>query len=344
MDTTEKNARLFFADAEERQKIYRRKQRHEPFPWTADSVMQRVYLCNVFREQDRTTTWFRENVRDKFSQDAAKSFASIVLFRWFNRIETGEFLFKRPVFSSWLDLLLRGESGRDAGEWLSDTIEENLYPPYFTGAYMIKADNDIKKHLSVSTAASNVVKGYFERARAEQNPVFFDTLEKWTDWLTGFHGLGGFMAYEIVTDLRWTIVAEGSKDIMTWANIGPGCARGLSRLYYDDHTHAHDFMSDKYRALDVMRWLLGLSKSEEYWPQDEVKWEMRDVEHWLCEFDKIQRCRKGEGRIKRWYRGPVKRQMDGETGNGTEGSGDRDPVLRDRGSDSVRPENPGRGI
>jgi hypothetical protein len=340
MDTPEKNARLFFADAEERQKIYRRKERHEPFPWTNDPVMQRVYLCNCFREQDKTTTWFRENVRDKFSQDAAKAFASIVLFRWFNRIETGEFLFRKPVFSTWLDMLLRGESGIDAGEWLSAMIEDNLEPPYFTGAYMIKADNAIKKHLSVSMAASNVVKGYIERAKAERNPILFDTLEKWTDWLTGFHGLGGFMAYEIVTDLRWTSVAWGAKDVMTWANIGPGCARGLSRLYYDDHTHAHDFMSDKYRALDVMRWLLELSNSPEYWPSDEVTWDMRDIEHWLCEFDKIQRCRKGEGRIKRWYRGPLKRQMDVEMGHGAESTGSSDTTLRDRGLDGLRPENP----
>jgi len=44
--------------------------------------------------------------------------------------------------------------------------------------------------------------------------------------------------------------------------------------------------------------LLQYSKSEELWPRDcgWPEWEMRDVEHTLCEFDKYERVRLGEGR------------------------------------------------
>jgi hypothetical protein len=48
-------------------------------------------------------------------------------------------------------------------------------------------------------------------------------------------GLGPFLAYEIVTDLRFTALLENAPDIMTWANPGPGAKRGITRLL-DEHT------------------------------------------------------------------------------------------------------------
>ena len=43
---------------------------------------------------------------------------------------------------------------------------------------------------------------------------------------------GGFHSYEIVTDLRHTYLLENASDINLWANIGPGCRRGLARIIY----------------------------------------------------------------------------------------------------------------
>jgi hypothetical protein len=74
-----------------------------------------------------------------------------------------------------------------------------------------------------------------------------------------------------------------------------------------------------------MRKLLSLSRETEFWPQPEgdalrvrgydlfthdrrspyaqwPRWEMREVEHSLCEFDKYSRVRSGEGRPRGVYR------------------------------------------
>lgn len=295
------NAKLFFDSAITRQSMYHKKEGHALWPWSDDTVMNLIYLCNVFREQDKTTVWFRENIRDKFKDDPERSLAYTVLFRWFNKIETGEVLWGEGHFApSWLQMIAAGVDPLKCGEYLSNVIEERCTRPYFTGAYMIKLENGVDKHLSVAHAASKVTKAFL--TSASQGWFAPTTLQGWCQWLMKFDGLGGFMSYEVATDLRHTILARNSTDIMSWANIGPGCARGLSRIYYGNIDSANNFHKDPAQALETMKWLLELSKDADFWPQTEPKWEMREVEHWLCEFDKIQRARTGEGgRIKRKY-------------------------------------------
>lgn len=300
------NIEQFFSDARTRQRIYHKKMTGEPKPWTEDHAMQSIYLTNVFREQDKTTKWFRENVRNPYSNDPVKVFAATVLFRWFNRIETGEAFFlynntDETLFDIWYHNLTRNHSPEILGSWLAERLEQEAERPYFTGAYMIKLENGVDKHLSVAQAAGKVTQAYM--ARKELHLEDYTTLEGWTNWLRTFNGLGGFMAYEIVSDLRWTCLGENCTDINTWANIGPGCARGLSRLYNDNHHGSAAFMQNPHRSLEIMGWILEQSRKPEYWPASEPKWEMREVEHWSCEWDKIQRARSGIGRIKRKYQG-----------------------------------------
>jgi hypothetical protein len=108
--------------------------------------------------------------------------------------------------------------------------------------------------------------------------------------------MGPFMAYEVVTDLRHTAILENAPDIHTWANAGPGARRGLNRVFGKD-----------YGRDDVvgMRELLKLSRY--MWPSQiegvmQPRWEMREVEHSLCEFDKYERARLGQGRPKQVLR------------------------------------------
>ena len=125
----------FFRYAIERHRIYMRRQACVPKPWTDDPVLQTSRFTNVYRELDRTTVWFRENVRDRLRMEVEVLLATVV-FRWFNRTTTGEALFlQRDVegesaFALFLD---RGEPGilRDA------ILRYCGSGPYVTGAYTI---------------------------------------------------------------------------------------------------------------------------------------------------------------------------------------------------------------
>jgi hypothetical protein len=138
-----------------------------------------------------------------------------------------------------------------------------------------------------------------------------------------FPFLGDFMAYEVVTDLRHTKYLSGAEDIMTWCNLGPGAIRGLLRLLGQ---FVPGPANGSYRAprgaMDLCCELLEIC--QEYFgglnkrlgpihcgrpPAGKAPagvfptFEMRDVEHSLCEFDKYSRLLNGEGPVKRLYDG-----------------------------------------
>lgn len=111
------------------------------------------------------------------------------------------------------------------------------------------------------------------------------------------------MAYEIVTDLRHTSLLDRAPDIMTWANPGPGATRGAGRILYDDATYLNRARPDDVEEImELMQGLLIMSQDPQYWPPGWPSWEMREVEHTLCEWDKYERTRLGEGKPKQLYK------------------------------------------
>jgi hypothetical protein len=136
------------------------------------------------------------------------------------------------------------------------------------------------------------------------------SIEAATKWLSGFYGWGAFMAYEVVTDLRHTRYLRTARDIMTWANAGPGAVRGLNRI----HGREIDQRISAEQALDEMRDLLAEVHRRIPWmrgdiyraiglPSQMASFEMRDVEMCLCEFSKFEKGLFDLGRIKRRYPG-----------------------------------------
>ena len=56
----------FFAYARERYRIRLKRNAGESKPWTDDPILAQYSFTEVFREDDKTTRWLRENVRDTF--------------------------------------------------------------------------------------------------------------------------------------------------------------------------------------------------------------------------------------------------------------------------------------
>lgn len=273
----------FFATARERYQIKLRREQGFPWPWTKDGVFQEYRFCNVHREDDKTTVWFRDNVRFPLcvQRNYLKIVEATVIFRWFNRIETGEVI---------RDLLLNG--------WNQDEANRRLahVKPLVTGAYMIK-----------TLTGKNKLDGILECVRVarillpDMVKLWGNSLRRaWMD-LQDIPYLGPFMAYEVVTDLRWTPMLEDAVDIMSWANLGPGATHGMGRILRDDSRAFHrGSQTDQCEMLKECENLLAMSQNPHYWPADWKQWEMREVEHWLCEYDKYSRGAQGQ-RLKRRY-------------------------------------------
>ena len=98
--------------------------------------------------------------------------------------------------------------------------------------------------------------------------------------------------YPIDLDKVADALLEAYKDIMTWANPGPGAMRGLNRIF----GRPLDSKQKKPLFIQEMRELLALLNNTP------LPLEMRDIEHCLCEFDKYERTRLGQGRPRSRYK------------------------------------------
>ncbi len=276
----------FFAYARERYQIYRRREAQLLPPYTTDPILQHYRFCNIFREDDTTTAWFRENVRDPYRESTGIAWATVI-FRWFNRIETGEILLRRNLLFDWNEHRARKHlSGLDQ---------------LVTGAFMIKTPARMTKLEGLIWCINNVMEQKVELGMMMREA---ETLEWAHSQLKRFPYLGSFMAYEIVTDLRHTDLLCNATDINSWASAGPGAARGLGRVFHGDPDHFnYNSKRDQAAMQEGMVKLLVWSWHPDNWPDFWPTWEMREVEHTLCEFDKYERTRLGRGRPKQLFRG-----------------------------------------
>lgn len=274
----------------ERHAIHLRRQAGKPKPWTDDEVLQSFFFTNPYRENDKTTVWFRQNVRDPLRDDPRVLFATIA-FRWFNKIETAQVLMAHDEGD---DLLLSWDE-REAVRRLK---KANEVGPVFTGAYMIKSQTGMPK---IDGVCKSITKYWKRQESLLERVEGATTLQEAHKALLGEY-LGGFMAYEIVTDLRWTYLLEAATDTMTWCNPGPGCKRGIRRLVGDDLPRRKSG-SMKRSVSAPMGWQEVMLETLARIRKRILPFEMRDLEHSLCEWDKHERARLNDGKMKRRYRG-----------------------------------------
>tara|TARA_R110000782_G_scaffold73625_2_gene147359 strand:+ start:51 stop:881 length:831 start_codon:yes stop_codon:yes gene_type:complete len=269
----------FFDFLNERHLIYLKKLRGENHPWTDDPILYKYKFTNVFRENDRTTVWFRENVREPMRLEPEVGLATII-FRWFNLINSGQILLEEDLYRNW-----------DSKHCYEVLEKENQW---VTGAYIIKTPNGMNKLEGVCYCIDQIV---------NDGNKFMDSiyearhsLQKLWEVLMPYPFMGPFMAYEVVTDWRHTWVGETAEDIMTWGNPGPGAKRGLNRI----HGRPVDKNIKSIINIQEMQELLDISPE---WLHGQVpNLEMRDIEHTLCEFDKYERVRNGEGKPRSIYK------------------------------------------
>lgn len=282
-----------------RHNIYVDRNRHKkPWPWTDDPILQQFRFCNIYRELDTVTVWIRQNIRERFA-DHPHLWFMLAMARRINLPAT-------------LEEIIADKKGA----WPHGTKDSAYNPqrllelldartargdPVYTGAYMITAETGPEhtgQTKSRTTAYSNLAPLWAKKALIE--PLLHDTLESAFDAILGQgFAWGPFMTYEVVTDLRHTRYLRKAPDVNTWANAGPGAFRGLNRVFGRPLKQPQKPVE----ACLEMNTLLKLSKG--YWPKPSVWWpklEMRDIEHSLCEFDKYERVRLGEGKPRSMYR------------------------------------------
>jgi len=303
-----------------RHRIYLRRASGEPGPWTDDPILRDNRFCNVFRELDTVTIWIRKNIRERWA-DHPHLWFMLCIARYINWPPTLARLIEladkegiacwpsHPDFTCGEKSITGQRFASDLTWALTQIAKEGKV---YTGAYMIRAESNRNVHWyswSKHKYIAEIVLGrlWEDReawAEALEPDVSGQALQPslqaiWDRFQEPrYIGWGPFMAYEVVTDLRHTRYLRGAPDIQTWANAGPGAIRGLNRLHGRE-LKAHP--KPEQTNAEMMELMKGLNAVADREVFGDVVFEMRDVEHLLCELDKYLRVKTGEGRMRNHY-------------------------------------------
>lgn len=302
---------LFWYWINERHAIYLKRFHGDPKPWTEDWILRDFKFTNVFRQLDRGTVWLRENFLEPHRDCPECDGRGKILDAPGNVLDGRAYWTSCDYCSTHLGLIAFNicwyrmfnwwPTGRDIGwqtSWDSRLItakltdEQRMGKQIFTGAHIVYSTPGRPKIDVIVDVCTDL----WNRRQDIVLSCVAQSLETTFGILKETRCVGGFMAYEMVSDMRWTKLLDGARDILTWANPGPGAKRGLRRL-------GLPFSPDQ-AAIDSMQYLLLASQSL-YGPlQPHVPpLEMRDIEHSLCEFDKYCRVKFEEGEPRSKFNG-----------------------------------------
>lgn len=283
-------AKKFYHWMNERHRIYLARKNGDKFPWTKDKILRKYKFTNVFRQLDRVTTeWTARYARLLGTNPSLGDILFYCgMFRLFNWPET-------------YDALKFGLNGWDEGkavELLTKRKDEGHQ--IFTGAYIIPNAGRTDPKIEVICEAVDMLSAF----RHEMADEIHDSrsIERAVEVLQQIPTIGGFIAYEIVCDLRFTKVLADAKDKLTWANPGPGAMRGIHRMMtgkrkWPEGKPRPDYVEAMRTLFSEVVFIQDFGKpTKEIYPNGEWPFEMREIEHSLCEFDKYMRVKKKEGK------------------------------------------------
>lgn len=271
-----------------RHNIYRLRKAGEPWPWTSDPILQKYRFCNVYRNLDKETVLIHDNWLTPHREDPDVWFAMVVarLVNWWPTLESVGYPVPWPLSSK-----KRFVVGLDSIKALGLKV--------FTGAYMVRAD----AHKTGSKAAylAEYVLDPMWRARDYIRPKDGDTLEEFHKRLMEYRDMGSFMAAQVVADVKY---AEGAplraaRDWKTWAAPGPGSLRGLNRVL----GQPHDAPWPRGRWESVFK-LIHMEVAPRMQREGFPYITGQDLQNCLCEFDKMERVRLGQGKPRARYTPP----------------------------------------
>ncbi|HRC32034.1 MAG TPA: putative DNA base hypermodification protein [Bacteroidia bacterium] len=209
--------------ATERQNIFFKRFNDESFPWTNDKILNQYKFTNVYRATDRVSQYLIKNVIYKGSQKPEEVFFRLLLFKIFNRISTWEVLEYELGKISFKDY-----SFKRYDKVLSEVMQNRI--PIYSAAYIMASGRSTfgyeRKHQNHL--------GLIEKMIKEKVPYKLQHCKSMSEAYTLLHSyptIGGFLAYQYVTDINYSTLTNFSE--MEFVKAGPGAKDGIAKCFKD---------------------------------------------------------------------------------------------------------------
>lgn len=275
----------FFEMMQHRELIRLSKEAGAPYPWTRDPILGKFKFTNVKRENDWTTKGFKKIYDEHSDEDWLLLFINAAIFRYFGTVPFARAIGWSPTF------------GPGRREEIRDIARRRLANDevVFTNAYVIS--NAGIRGPKEDVVVNVFLKSLWENAMSDLQDTW-DVTKSWREvgramsTVPGFGGTG-FMVKEVLLDVMMTPAMRGAVDADTWTPVGPGAARGLARVFGEDLKKALYLL----RILELRDEYHDYFKNSGFMPRVTA----HDIQFQLCEFDKYERVRLGEGRPRNDY-------------------------------------------
>jgi hypothetical protein len=260
--------------------IYTRRAAGQLPPWTLDPILRQWRFCNIYRELDKVTCWISTYWRTPYQNDPDLWFAMAVA-RFVNEPEVLELIgypvpWRRDVF---IDIM---------------NERRRAHKTMFNPAYIIVPHNTSTP--KAPHIADKILTPLWECRKGLRPTSAIVLLYTYCTTLKKMPGIGSFMAGQIIADLKYVAPLDAAQDWWTFAASGPGSRRGLNRII------GRDIKASWPEA----KWCVTLTTLQQKltpYVADLPRLHAQDVQNVLCEFDKYERVRLGEGTPRRKYSG-----------------------------------------
>lgn len=260
--------------AAERQRIYHRRVRGEPWPWTHDEVMSAHRFTNAYRAADRVSQHLIRHVAYEGDQAVEEVVFRVVLFKLFNKVSTWD--------------LLKGAFGTPSPRAFSVEEYDRVLTRAFargerlySAAYIMPpaASAVPRKHLTHLLLLARMLE-----ERLPERLAACTSMRAGYEALLAYRGIGPFLAYQLVTDLNYTGVLNFSES--EFVVPGPGARSGIRKCFadYGDYSEADliRFAADRQEHEFATRGIVF----EDLWGRP---LQLIDCQNLFCEVDKYAR-------------------------------------------------------
>ena len=211
--------------ANERQRIYFRRLNGHAAPWTDDPTLSRYRFTNAYRAADRVSQYLITEVihRDDLPQDPNEVVFRILLFKFFNRIETWEKLTSRLG-----SFTLADDPFARINELLSSELDAGRR--IYSAAYIMPSrgsqSGKARKHQTLLALLRKMMADCLGERLADA-----PSMRAGFDLLRSYPMIGDFLAYQYITDINYSNVVDFSETEFVAA--GPGAREGLRKCFAD---------------------------------------------------------------------------------------------------------------
>jgi hypothetical protein len=205
--------------AAERHRVYLRRLAGDPGPWTADPVIAQHRFTNAYRAADRVSQYLIRHVIYSGTQERDEIVFRILLFKFFNKIDTWALLYRAVGVPSWGEYDFAAYENALASARAKGAT---LYSPaYIVPPPRLREQTKYANHLRLVEMMMG--RGLCEALDGAKR------LRDVYEVLTAYPSVGRFIGFQLAVDLNYSNVTAFSE--MDFVVAGPGARDGIRKCF-----------------------------------------------------------------------------------------------------------------